>query len=541
VYSSNNINPVFPIVLVPLVLLLSSCYESSEYGKSSDYEKLGAACITTEDVTAPTVYSESPADNSTYNSPATTVAVTFSEKMATGSVTTNTSDTTCSGSFQLSSDNFTTCIKMSAAPVASDNDTIFTITPASSLSAATTFKVKITTSVTDIPCNTLGSDNSSIVGFSTSPSGSGTILGSVQKGDGSPLGGVSLIDDQWGSTVATTTSDSNGDFSQTPLSLGRHTVTYSMDGYLDLVVEELLETDGQTIQLETARLLPDNCTSGTMSGNITNALTGDNMSGVHLHVTPGINRIYGRHFLFRGTAFGYTDSNGAWSLSKDPGWYTIMSHISGYYYGYINVFACGNQANQNNSLRETLNEGEMSILLTWPKTNPVTGVDLDSHLYIPIIDIGATRNSDCDGNADDGDKCHLYYRTLQSNPAVYNGVSTDNYHIYGAGDNVTLDRDLRTSPGDESTTISNVGSGTYSFSVHNHADKAATASDNLSKSRAKVRVWYNKGGTLIEKTFHPPNANGTLWRVFTFNSSDSGSGFTRVRTMTNEDTAADVY
>ena len=158
-YSSNYTNPVFPLVIVPLVLLLSSCSESSEYGKKSDYEKLGAVCIATEDVTAPTVSSESPTDNTTYNSPATTVAVTFSENMATGSVTTNTSDTNCSGSFQLSSDNFTTCIKMSAAPVASDNDTTFTITPASSLSAVTTFKVKITTSVTDISCNTLGSDN----------------------------------------------------------------------------------------------------------------------------------------------------------------------------------------------------------------------------------------------------------------------------------------------------------------------------------------------------------------------------------------------
>ena len=95
-YSSNNTNPVFALVLVPLVLLLSSCSESSEYGKKSDYEKLGAACIATEDVTAPAVSSESPTDNSTYNSPATTVAVTFSEIMATGSVTTNTSDTTCS-------------------------------------------------------------------------------------------------------------------------------------------------------------------------------------------------------------------------------------------------------------------------------------------------------------------------------------------------------------------------------------------------------------------------------------------------------------
>jgi len=168
---------------------------------------------------------------------ATTVAVTFSENMETGSVTTNTNDTTCSGSFQMSSDDFSTCIKMSAAPVASDNDTIFTITPASSLSAVTTFKVKITTSVTDISCNTLGSDNSSIVGFSTSPSGSGTISGSVQMDNGSPLSGVSLSDALWGSTVATTTSDSNGDFSQTSLALGRHSLTYSKSGYLGLTMK----------------------------------------------------------------------------------------------------------------------------------------------------------------------------------------------------------------------------------------------------------------------------------------------------------------
>jgi len=312
VYSSNNINPIFPLVLVPLVLLLSSCSERSEYGEKSDYEKLGAACIATADVTAPTVTSESPTDNTTYNSPATTVAVTFSENMATGSLTTNTSDTTCSGSFQLSSDNFSTCIKMSAAPVASDNDTIFTITPASSLSAATTFKVKITTSVTDISCNTLGSDNKSIVGFSTSPSGSGTISGSVQMDNGSPFYGVSVSDSLWGSTVASTTSDSDGDFSQTPLYLGLHSLTYSKSGYFDTSMGGLLETDGQTIDLETVRLLPDNCTSGTMSGVIKNAVTGENMSGVGMWYASGMNKDYYIH-TDEFTYFADTDANGAWS------------------------------------------------------------------------------------------------------------------------------------------------------------------------------------------------------------------------------------
>jgi hypothetical protein len=554
VYSSNYTNPVFPLVIVPLFFFLSSCSERSEYGEKSDYEKLGAACIATADVTAPTVTSESPTDNTTYNSPATTVAVTFSENMANGSLTTNTSDTNCSGSFQLSSDNFTTCIKMSAAPVASDNDTIFTITPASSLSAATTFKVKITTAVTDISCNTLGSDNKSIVGFSTSPSGLGTISGSVQMDNGSPFYGVSVSDALWGSTVASTTSDSDGDFSQTSLALGRHSVTYSKSGYLDRNLTPILETDGQTIDLETVRMLPDNCTTGTMSGNVTDAVTADNMSGVGLWWAKGWNKDYYIDYpAFE--YFGNVDSNGAWSLSKEPGFYTINTWKSGYYDEYVNVFACGDQPNQNTSMSDFLNEGEMRIILRWPKTNPVTAIDLDSHLYIPLIDIDSPRNSDCDGNADADDKCHLNYRTIY--PGASYIIYTD---IVSTGDNVSLDKDHNNSsspkppPGDETITISKVRSGTYSYSVHNYTNKDNSSITNLGQSRAKVKVFYcpvgtdcncnscPEAGSLVKKKFHVPNKNGTLWRVFTFNSSDSGgSGFTRVRTMTYESSRANVY
>ena len=555
-YSSDYTNPVFPLVLVLLVLLLNSCSERSEYGEAGDYEKLGAPCIASAsaDVTAPTVSYVSPIDNSTYNSPATTVAVTFSENIETGSVTTNISDTICSGSFQLSSDNFTTCIKMSAAPVASDNDTTFTITPASSLSATTTFKVKITTSVTDISCNTLGSDNKSIVGFSTSPSGSGTISGSVQSNNtNSYLSGVGI---SWGSTVATTTSDSNGDFSQASLSLGMHSVTYSKSGYLSLTLTELLETDGETLNLETVKLLDEDCTSGTMSGKITNAVTGENMSGVDLWYIKGKNK----RFAYRqGTFFGQTADNGSWTLpnsncspawrcgdhyntderrwvknditSPTPGgWYTILSEKSGYYQGYHDAKSCGNQANQNNSLSATMNEGEMRIILRWPKTNPVTGKDLDSHLSIP--------------NKDDNGTVHIWYGTNAG------GVSANDSYVYGANDNVTLDKDHNddsspaSPPGDETITITKVRSGTYSYSVHNYTERLRSTSspaDNLSKSNAKVEVIYNKEGTLVRKRFYAPSDNGTLWGVFTFDSSGSGDGFTRVDNMSYEATNSNIY
>jgi hypothetical protein len=374
--------------------------------------------------------------------------------------------------------------------------------------------------------------------------------------NGNNLSGVSLSDSLYGSTVATMTSDSRGDFSESQLALGMHSMTYTKDGYLDLTQTDLLETDGETLELETVRLLPDNCTSGTMSGVITNAVTGDNLSGVYVFHTSGINK----NSTAPWTNFGTTNTNGAWSLpnsnyssSINAGWYTIMSRKVGYYDGFHNAFSCGNQSGQNNSLSPTLNEGEMRIILRWPKTDPVTGSDFDSHLQIPYL-TPRVAGTECDGDSKKTDKCHLWYGTTQAadNATTVTGVSTRDYHQYtdivSSGDFVTLDKDHNVNngspPGDETMTITRVRSGTYSYSVHNRTDKdnnTANYKTNFSKSRAKVKVFYNDQGTLVRKRFHVPNDNGTLWRVFTYDSNGSGSGFTRVQTMTYEDTPKSIY
>ena len=178
-------------------------------------------------------------------------------------------------------------------------------------------------------------------------------------------------------------------------------------------------------------------------------------------------------------------------------------------------------------------------MLKWPITNPITGVDLDAHLSIPDNDSTGT--------------FHLYYDVNTGGT----GLGGD-YYVYGAGDNVTLDWDddhTTAPPGKETITIlsgaaTKVRSGTFSYSVHNFTDKDNDSGQgdccpnyktNLSKSRAKVRVFYNDQGTLVRKRFNVPNDNGTLWRVFTFDSSGSGSGFTRVQDMTYESTTANVY
>ena len=446
-------NRFLPLVLVTLVLLLSSCSERSEYGEASDYEKLGAVST---DTTAPTISSLSPNDNSTYNSPATTVAVTFSNKMATGSVTTNTSDTSCSGSYQLSSDNFTTCIKMSATSSASDNDTAFTATPADNLSNGTTFKLRITTSAKDTSSNSLASTYTTN-GFTTSPSGSGTIKGSVKVDNGSALSGVSVAFSIYGATVATATSDSNGDFSQSSLGLGEYSLTYTKNDYLTSSQSDTLASDNQTLLVETMTQLTDSCSSGTISGKITDAVDGSAVSSVVLSAYEGATFI-------KSTT---TNDSGEYSFSDmDPGRYAFYNLKSGYISEWFYVNACGSKEDQDNSITTTLPSDTMRIILRWPKTAPETAQDLDSYLYSP------------DGS---GDWHKIYWNNLVQD--------------YGADGTVTLDKDAKepnVPPGDETNTISKVRSGTYIYKVYNYSDSAAETEaqkTNLKNSKAMVKVY----------------------------------------------------
>ena len=144
----------------------------------------GFTTSSTPDTTAPTVSSSSPADSATPPvSVRSTIAVTFSEAMDTTTVTTNTSNTTCSGTLQVSSDSFSSCVQMSSSPSVSNSNKTFTVTPSSNLSSSTTYKIRVTTGVKDSAGNSLFNQWDYSSGFTTSSSGlfvvvgySGTIL-----------------------------------------------------------------------------------------------------------------------------------------------------------------------------------------------------------------------------------------------------------------------------------------------------------------------------------------------------------------------------
>jgi methionine-rich copper-binding protein CopC len=82
------------------------------------------------DTTAPTVSSISTtADNQSSVAITDNITVTFSEAMDNTTVTTNTDNTTCYGSLELSSDNFSSCVQMSSAPASSSDNMTFTLDP----------------------------------------------------------------------------------------------------------------------------------------------------------------------------------------------------------------------------------------------------------------------------------------------------------------------------------------------------------------------------------------------------------------------------
>ncbi|MDP6771085.1 MAG: Ig-like domain-containing protein, partial [Anaerolineales bacterium] len=340
------------------------------------------------DTTPPTVASVSPEDNSTDVAVSTTVAVTFSETMSTSTITTNTDNTTCYGSFQLSSDNFTTCIKMSAAPSASNSYKTYTVTPDDNLSRVTNYKIQITSSAADNLSHSLADNYTTSNGFTTHSAG--TIRGTVKQSNGSALSGV-LVSFS-GINTDNATTDSSGNFNKT-LGLGSYTLTYTKSGYISSTQSATLATDNQTVVVATLRLSSSSCSAGNISGTIKDAVSGSTISGVSISIRSGANVTSGSTISGKTDT---TDSDGLYELTSVPaGVYTGEASKSGYITSYFNVNVCGNVSNQDSNMSTTLNSETMRIVTSWKGTD-----DLDSHLEIPVSDAQ-------DGDSDKTDSTHL--------------------------------------------------------------------------------------------------------------------------------------
>ena len=152
--------------LLSLLVLVTIFVVGCEGGYSGNEDEMNTSISNDTvgiDTTAPTVSSTSPSDSET--TVTSTVSVTFSETMDTTTLTTTTANTTCSGTLRVSSDSFSSCVQMSSSPSASNSSRTFTVTPSSSLSRSTTYKIRVTTGVKDTSGNYLSSQYETSSGF----------------------------------------------------------------------------------------------------------------------------------------------------------------------------------------------------------------------------------------------------------------------------------------------------------------------------------------------------------------------------------------
>jgi hypothetical protein len=132
----------------------------------------------------------SPADAATAVDPSTGLSVTFNEPLDATTVTAQTVAGACTGSVQLSTDDFATCLPFaSAAPVTSSNDMVASFTPAPALSYGIVYKLKVLAGVKSTNGNALAAD--AVVSFTTGlpgPSCNGSLVISEVYGGGGNSG-----------------------------------------------------------------------------------------------------------------------------------------------------------------------------------------------------------------------------------------------------------------------------------------------------------------------------------------------------------------
>ncbi|MBE3086158.1 MAG: carboxypeptidase regulatory-like domain-containing protein, partial [Bacteroidetes bacterium] len=336
------------------------------------------------------------------------------------------------------------------------------------------------------------------------PREGGQISGSVKDAViQSPLQDVSIKVYDGNSLISSGTTDSNGVYSIPPVPAGSgYRAEFTKSGYIPAIYYDISVVANVTTYLETVLQIDDNYSGeGNISGTISNALTGEGVSGLTIKLREGINVTSGTVI-----ASTTTETEGYYSVTNlNAGYYTAEVSGTGYNTTYFTVICIGGTTtdNQNANITPVLLPGEIRIILTWGAIPP----DIDSHLTGPLP--GGTR-------------FHMYYPDAEAN--------------YGSPwpEYVKLDRDDVDSYGPETTTIYQQIPGVYRFSVHDYTNRESSYSTALSNSGAQVRVY--RGDNLIATFNVPANQEGTLWTVFEMD----GDTITPINTMSYESNPSDV-
>ena len=288
-------------------------------------------------------------------------------------------------------------------------------------------------------------------------------------------------------TVDTQVTDANGKFSFASLSDDEYKINLSYPGYITTEMWTGVAMDTES-QLPTGTMIMQPVIiHGDISGQLTDALTGELIRNANLEMRWGINPPEENDVLYTGS----TGTLGRYTIENvKAGVYTIFASKSGYRDGSFIVKVIGAEltANQDGFLSPTIEGEEMRIVLTWG----VRPGDLDSHLWAP-----------------------------------HNGCETDNpFHLYypdagswghGCTAYFSLDLDDTSSYGPETTTIWQWNpTGTYRFLVHDFTNHSSCTPSifpckAMSNSGATVTVLTSTDTYVYNIT---PDVSATGWRVF---------------------------
>lgn len=273
-----------------------------------------------------------------------------------------------------------------------------------------------------------------------------------------------------GATLGSVTTGSTGEYSIT-LPAGTVTANISATGYVATTLTATIVANS-TIQADNVLFAQNVAGTGTISGRITNALTGQGLSGATLRLRSGANNSTGP--IITTTT---TSSTGDYTMTAASGTYTNEISLTGFVTTDFVCVAVGGRtiANQNSSISPVLSGSDIRIVLTWGATPS----DLDSHITGPTTSTS---------------RFHVYYQAKSTT-----GVS--------------LDVDDTSSYGPETITISQFLPGIYRYSVHDFSNRGSTTSTVMSsQSTALVKVF--QGSTQIATFNVPTGQTGNLWTVF---------------------------
>lgn len=308
----------------------------------------------------------------------------------------------------------------------------------------------------------------------------GELVGQVVDAvEGDPIHGASIgiyHDDRLVSTVETA---QDGTY-KSKLSPGTYQIEVSHEGYItDKSQVEITSADSTTYDSQLQLVGNEYGGNGTVSGQITNAVNGNGISGATIDIRKGKNQTSGE--IIESLT---TDENGYYEIELPGGNYTISLSAEGYIPSQANILAIGGEVkeDQNGTLSpDGLIDENLRIVLTWGQ-NPR---DLDSHLTGPKAD---------------GGRFHIYFANK-----VYNDNVND----------VNLDRDDITSYGPETVTVINkMQMGTYTYSIHNYTGRYFSEDNQLDLSNSGAKVQVYRDDTLLQTFNVPVNQAGNSWRVF---------------------------